>query len=101
MGWMYRTMAGIRPGAKGGYKEFVLRPRPDRRIGWCKASFRTKYGEVKSEWRYAQDALEWKFTVPPGTHAEVFAPDGSAPKKYGPGDYTVSFDLSAAGGRGK
>ena len=101
MGWMYRTMAGIRPGAKGGYKEFVLRPRPDRRIGWCKASFRTKYGEVKSEWRYAQDALEWKFTVPPGTQAEVFAPDGSAPKKYGPGDYTVSFDSAAAGGRGK
>ena len=87
MGWMYRTMAGIRPGEEGGYKEFVLRPRPDRRIGWCKASLRTKHGTVKSEWRYEDGKCVWTFTVPEGTKAR--ATWNGETKEYGPGSYTL------------
>ena len=87
MGWMYRTMAGIRPGEKGGYAEFTLAPRPDRRVGFCRASYRTTFGEVKSEWRYLPDGgLEWKFAIPPGTRAKVTPPGGKA-ETLGPGDY--------------
>ena len=89
MGWMYRTMAGIRPGEKAGFEEFVLAPKPDRRIGSCTAAYRTRYGVVKSAWRYGEDGrLEWSFAVPPGTRAKVFPPDGK-PSEYGPGDYTL------------
>ena len=91
MGWMYRTMAGIRPGDTAGYEQFTLAPQPDKRIGFCKASYRTKYGTIKSHWRYERDGrLVWSFTVPPGTVADVFPPDGSAPKEYGPGEHVIT-----------
>ena len=90
MGWMYRTMAGIRPGDTAGYERFTLAPKPDKRIGFCKASYRTKYGTIKSHWRYERDGrLMWSFTVPSGTVANVFPPDGSAPKEYAAGEHVI------------
>ena len=92
LGWMYRTMAGIRPGNEAGYRHFTLAPKPDKRIGSCKASYRTKYGTVKSEWRYVDGGkLEWSFTVPPGTTATVVPPDGEPTEEYGTGDYLMTF----------
>lgn len=77
LGWMYRTMAGIRPGKDGGYRTFELKPCPDVRVGSCTASYRTKYGTVKSAWKYADDGTcHWSFSVPEGTVANVSIPDG-------------------------
>ena len=89
MGWMYRTMAGIRPGKKGGFETFELAPKPDIRIGSCVASYRTRYGTVRSSWRYVDGKLKWSFTVPPGTTAKVSPPDGSVSEIYGPGTYEI------------
>ena len=75
LGWMYRTMAGIRPGKDGGYKRFVIAPHPDRRIGFCSAEYRTRHGVVKSSWRYDADGrLSYSFTVPDGTSATLRLP---------------------------
>jgi alpha-L-rhamnosidase len=75
MGWMYRTMAGIRPGENGGYHRFVLAPHPDKRIGFCSAEYRTRHGVVKSSWRYNADGtLSYSFTVPEGTTATLRLP---------------------------
>jgi alpha-L-rhamnosidase len=75
MGWMYRTMAGIRPGENGGYHRFVLAPHPDKRIGFCSAEYRTRHGVVKSSWRYNADGtLSCSFTVPEGTTATLRLP---------------------------
>ena len=91
LGWMYRTMAGIRPGAQGGYREFVLAPKPDPRVGSCTAECRTRQGTIRSAWCYAADgALEWSFTIPPGTRAKV-TPPGGAPADYGPGEHTLTL----------
>ena len=99
LGWMYRTMAGIRPGKEAGYRHFTLAPKPDKRIGSCKASYRTKYGTVKSEWRYVDGGkLEWSFTVPPCTTATVVPPDGGPTVERGPGDYRMPSDSVADGG---
>jgi len=90
MGWMYRTMAGIRPGAKGGYEKFVLAPKPDRRVGSCAATYRTKYGTVESAWKYdAQGKWLWRFVIPSGTTATVVLPSGDS-FEYGPGVHRVS-----------
>ena len=91
MGWMYRTMAGIRPGEKGGFKTFELAPKPDRRIGSCTASYRTRYGIVQSSWRYIDGKLKWSFAVPSGTTAKVSPPDGGTPRMYGSGTYDLQF----------
>ncbi len=87
MGWMYRTMAGIRPGPKGGYRHFILAPRPDPRVGHCTASYRNQYGTVRSAWKFENGACRWSFTIPAGTTATVTW-DGVT-REYSAGDYTL------------
>ena len=78
LGWMYETLAGIRedPSAPG-MASFVLAPKPDRRLGYVKASYRTDLGVIESAWRYDADgAWTWTYVVPDGAKATVELPDG-------------------------
>ena len=86
-GWLYRTVAGIRPDPeRGGYRHFLLQPVPDPRLGWAKASLRTEAGTIVSSWRYRADGTcEFKFTVPEGTTATVTW-NGTS-REYGPGTH--------------
>jgi len=72
-GWLYKTAAGIRPDPeKGGYRHFLLKPLPDRRLGWVKATLRVKEGTIVSEWRYEGDGrCSYRFAIPVGTTATV------------------------------
>ena len=87
VGWLYRTVAGIRPDPeRGGYRHFLLQPVPDPRLGWAKASLRTEAGTIVSSWRYRADgSCEFKFTVPEGTAATVTW-NGTS-REYGPGTH--------------
>ncbi len=59
--WMYRTMAGIRPNpGKGGFDDIELKPVPDPRIRWVKASYRTARGMIRVH-SYYDDNGEWHF----------------------------------------
>ena len=90
MGWMYRTMAGIRPSKDGGYSKFILSPRPDKRLGFCSAEYRTRHGVVKSSWRYNADGtLSYSFTVPEGTAAALRLP-GMPEKHLAPGVHEMT-----------
>ena len=94
LGWMYRTIAGIRPGRKGGYREFMLAPKPDRRVEWVKASYRSVAGTITSTWRYEDDMWTWEFSVPNGTTAQVIVPDEKNPKTYSAGSHVIRRDKS-------
>ncbi len=87
--WMYAVMAGILPDpAAPGFKHFFLSPGFDRRVGWVKASYKTPYGVIKSEWHYDEEGkLHWTFTVPEGTSA--FVRYDWRTLEVGPGTYTL------------
>lgn len=93
LSWMYGTMAGIREGSSGkGFKEFVLAPLPDRRIGNVDASFDSPYGMIRSAWSYGKDgSWIWNFTIPPNTTATVTVPGGKS-ETLGSGTYTRKMD---------
>ena len=85
--WMYKSMAGIQPGAKGGFDEFILAPVTDPRLDNVKASFRTNKGLIKSQWYYDGNECVFSFTVPKGSKALVkFA---GKEKVYTSGSYTL------------
>ena len=90
LGWMYRTMAGIHPGRKGGYQEFTLAPKPDRRIGRVKASYRSVAGTITSAWRYEGATWIWEFTVPNGTVAQIVVPGDAKPQICSAGSHTIT-----------
>lgn len=78
LGWMYSSLAGIREDPSvPGMRRFVLAPQPDRRLGFVRASYRSRQGVIRSAWRYDADGnWTWSYTVPEGTVADVRLPDG-------------------------
>ncbi|MDE6510882.1 MAG: glycosyl hydrolase family 18, partial [Muribaculaceae bacterium] len=92
--WMWETMAGIATNVSGaGFKRIVMRPIPDRRLGYVKAEYASAAGKIKSHWRYEGDQWLWDFTVPVGAVAEVTLPGENTVKEYNPGIYKIIIDL--------
>lgn len=74
--WYYKYLAGIRGNpAAPGFKKFFLQPNAVEGLTWVRASYRSMYGEIRSEWRRENGTFTLKATVPANTTAEVFIPD--------------------------
>ena len=73
--WFYEYLTGIAPDdANPGFKHIVMRPHPVGDLKWVKASFRSPYGLVRSEWQKEAGVFHWQITVPPNTTATVYVP---------------------------
>jgi alpha-L-rhamnosidase len=73
--WLYQTLAGINyDPEKPGFKHIILRPRPVGDLSFVRASHRSLYGPVVSEWTRKGGAFEWTLAVPPNTTATVYVP---------------------------
>ena len=66
--WMYTVMAGITP-ASPGFEKVVFAPVTDARVERVKASVKTRFGVLRSEWKTDGDRTEYRFTVPTGAKA--------------------------------
>ena len=94
--WMWETMAGIAADTTGpGFRRIVMKPVPDRRLGFVKASYRSAAGLIESHWRYEGDEWVWTFTVPQGAVADVTLPGETASREYGAGTHTVRRQASS------
>lgn len=94
--WMWETMAGIAADTTGpGFRRIVMKPVPDRRLGFVKASYRSAAGLIESHWRYEGDEWVWTFTVPQGAVADVTLPGETASREYGAGTHTVRRPASS------
>ena len=90
LSWVYRTVAGISADPSSpGFKTIIMKPIPDRRLGFVKCSYKSVAGEIKSEWKYEGDVWVWKFTVPEGAVARVTLPGETTSKDYTAGTYTI------------
>ena len=90
LAWIYKSAAGIAADpAEPGFRNIVMKPIPDKRLGRIAASYKTRYGVVKSAWRYEGDKWIWNFTVPEGATASVTLPGETVAKTYRPGEYRV------------
>ena len=93
--WIWETCAGISCDALGaGFSQLIMKPVPDRRLGFVKAEYKTPYGLVKSSWKYKGDRWIWKFTVPKGVSASVTLPGDTTAREYSSGTYTIEKILN-------
>ena len=77
--WFYETLAGIAPDpALPGFKHIVMRPQPVGDLTFVKASHRSPYGKIKSEWRKKNGQFDWQIEIPPNSTATVYVPAASA-----------------------
>ena len=89
--WLYETIAGIRI-AEEGYKKIVLRPMPDKRIGFVNSSIDTVNGTIVSNWYYCNECIHFEFIVPEGINARVMLPNGYVEDVCG-GAYRYSTEV--------
>lgn len=90
LGWMYRNIAGIAADSSApGFRNIIMAPKPDRRLGSAKAEYRSRAGRIVSAWRYEGEKWVWDFTIPEGATATVTLPGETASRPYGAGEHHV------------
>lgn len=79
--WLYQDLAGIASDpAQPGFKNIVMKPMPTGDLTFVKASHRSPYGLIESEWHQDKTEFRWRITVPPNSTATVFVPASSPDK---------------------
>ena len=74
--WFYRDLAGLEP-TSPGYRTFEIRPTVVEGLDWVKFHKDSPYGRINVDWKISRGGLfTLKCTVPPGTTAAVYVPDG-------------------------
>ena len=100
LAWIYKSAAGIAADPKApGFKNIIMAPKPDTRIGFVKAEYKSPAGLIKSHWRYESTQMDWgmkwvwDFTIPEGATADVTLPGETTSKRYTAGTYHIVKDL--------
>ena len=88
--WIWETAAGIASDtASPGFKHIIMKPIPDKRLGYLNAEYQSASGLIKSAWRYEGDQWLWDFTIPEGATASVTLPGETEAKTYTSGTYQI------------
>ncbi len=93
--WLYSSVAGISPDEnEPAYKHIILKPHPNKALGYAKARILTANGEVISSWSYTGngDECEFSFTIPKGSHATLYL--DNEVYEFESGTYNTKFELS-------
>lgn len=73
--WMYEDIAGIKTHKTyPGFKRVWMKPNPTEDLTYTKATHKTPYGWVKSDWKLDNGTFTWKITIPANTRANILLP---------------------------
>ena len=73
--WFVENLAGIKPDPEQpGFKHILMRPEPVGDLDWVKASHRSPFGLIQSEWEKKSGVFRWRLTVPVNATATVHVP---------------------------
>ena len=72
--WYFHHVAGIRPSDETGYRDITIAPKVTRHLRSAKATTRTPYGPVISDWKRTGRLLTLNATVPIGATATIELP---------------------------
>ena len=85
--WLQRYAAGIdNDPAAPGFAHIQIRPRPDRRLSFVRASFESIRGRIESHWTLNGNQFTLRVTVPANTTATVTLPNAET-HEIGSGRY--------------
>jgi len=88
--WIWETVCGIAADReKPGFRNIIMKPIPDKRLGSVSAEYKSAAGTIISDWRYEGDKWIWKFTIPEGATATVTLPGQTESTEYNAGTHTI------------
>lgn len=73
--WYYENLGGIKSSSEyPGFKKITMKPEMMDGLNFVNASYNSKYGLIKSEWKKEKQNFTWNITVPGNTTATVYIP---------------------------
>jgi alpha-L-rhamnosidase len=88
--WLHENLAGIKPDPdQPGFKAIIMRPEPVGDLNFVRATHRSPYGLIASEWRRDTKSFYWKVQIPVNSTATLFIPAQSE-KSVKEGDRSAS-----------
>ncbi|MEI9955938.1 MAG: family 78 glycoside hydrolase catalytic domain [Ferruginibacter sp.] len=77
--WYYENLAGIRTDKTDvGFKKIIMKPSLPDGLTFVNATYKSVYGEIKSNWKNSNNIFEWNITIPANTSATIYVPAKSA-----------------------
>ncbi|NQU52540.1 MAG: family 78 glycoside hydrolase catalytic domain, partial [Bacteroidetes bacterium] len=71
--WFYQHIGGIVPSYdQPGFKHAILKPYPINRLTFAKTTFKSMYGNVKTDWKLENNDFHLQITIPANTSATVY-----------------------------
>ena len=100
--WLYEDLAGIKSDpAAPGFKHIIMKPHPVGDLTFVKATHRSPYGLIASDWQRRGANFDWQITVPPNTTATVYVPAKSLDRVYEKGMFASNIrDVKFLGMKG-
>ena len=73
--WFYKGIAGISPvPVNSGFRTIRFEPMLTQQLEWAEASYMSKYGLIKSSWKWGNNKFNWEIVIPPNCDGQVFLP---------------------------
>lgn len=92
--WMYKALAGINVDPENpGFKNVLLKPHFVKDLDYVKASYKSPYGLIKSEWKKKGNKIEYKVTIPAGSTATLYLNGNKDPQNLQSGSYNFEIVL--------
>lgn len=89
--WVYSAAAGINTVEDApGYEKIIIKPTPDIRLDWLKASLETRHGLVSSKWEKQENNF-WRYDILTPSETTIIIGDKEYQVK--PGSYTFYSKL--------
>lgn len=90
--FLFEYVAGIRPTFDApGFEKIILKPTPGGSLTWAEASYKSRHGIIKSDWKIQGGKFIYRCLIPGNTIACLVLPDGSN-RKLTAGDYHFEID---------
>ena len=81
--WFYENLAGIKTDPTiPAFKHIIMKPEVVGDLSFVKASYKSIYGQIKSEWKLTDDNFLWNVNIPANTIATVYVPTSNKENVY-------------------
>ncbi len=92
--WIWETVAGIATDTTcPGFRNIIMKPVPDKRLGHVEAEYKSAAGLVKSAWKFEGDSWTWTVSIPEGAEAFITLPGEDNAVSYDGGTYTFTKEI--------
>ena len=93
--WFYNTLAGIKPNDdKPGFEKFTIEPHPIRKIEKLNASYKSVFGEIKSNWEFENNQIKISGEVPAACTCTLILPFTKKRLELKAGSYCYKYETS-------